>query len=116
MKDNRSRMAELQLTPEQKAKMKALREENVKNRKAIVDDKSLTAQQKKEKMDELRKTNQEKMGAVLTPEQRDRMQKYKADGQHNGKKWGNKKSENNGKKWGNKKGNSEKHSPKQQDS
>jgi Spy/CpxP family protein refolding chaperone len=62
-------MEELDLTTNQKTQMKALQENMKQQRDAIKNDASLTAVQKKEKMEELHKAQSQKVDAILTPEQ-----------------------------------------------
>jgi periplasmic protein CpxP/Spy len=62
-------MDNLNLTADQKAQMKTMREDSKQQRDAIQNDASLTQDQKKEKMKELHKTQSDKMNSILTPEQ-----------------------------------------------
>ncbi len=75
-------MKDLNLTEEQKAKMKALREEQKKELQALKGNKSATQEQRKE----LHKKYREQMQAILTPEQRQQMQKMKEERKASGKK------------------------------
>ena len=59
----------LNLTPEQKADLKSIRENERQQAQAIKNDSSLTADQKKAKFKELRKSSREQMMAKLTPDQ-----------------------------------------------
>ncbi|HSV11408.1 MAG TPA: hypothetical protein VLI68_11590 [Hanamia sp.] len=85
-----SMMNNLNLTADQKAKMKELRENGKQQREAISNDASLTQDQKKEKMKELHKTQSDKMNSILTPEQqatwKANMQQMKQNRKMNGKK------------------------------
>ncbi len=63
-------MADLNLTEEQGQKMKALNEEGRAKMEAVRNDASLNDDQKKAKMTELRKAQNEKRMAILTPEQK----------------------------------------------
>ena len=63
-------MADLNLTEEQGQKMKALNEEGRAKIEAVRNDASLNDDQKKAKMMELRKAQNEKRMAILTPEQK----------------------------------------------
>ena len=63
-------MADLNLTEEQGQKMKALNEEGRAKMEAVRNDASLNDDQKKAKMMELRKAQNEKRMAILTPEQK----------------------------------------------
>lgn len=71
-----NRMAEmLALTDDQKAKLKPVFEQNAKDMKALMEDQSLTREQKREKFSALRKTSHEAVEAVLTPEQKEKLAK-----------------------------------------
>ena len=61
-------MAQLNLTPDQKTQMKALRENMQQQRNAIQNDASLTAVQKKEKMNALHK-DRNKQNKMNQPQQ-----------------------------------------------
>lgn len=63
-------MKDLNLTPEQKSKMKELHLANRQEMDAIKNDQSLSEEQKKAKMQELRKIQKEKSKALLTAEQK----------------------------------------------
>lgn len=82
-------MADLNLTADQKAQMKSLHENMKQQRDAIKNDASLTADQKKDKMKELHKSQQEKMNSILTPDQQAKrkafMEQGKQDHKMNGK-------------------------------
>ena len=60
---------ELNLSKDQKVQMKALHQENKQQMEAIKNDASLTPDQKKEKMKELRKSQSAKINSILTPDQ-----------------------------------------------
>lgn len=60
---------ELNLTPQQQADLKSIRENMKQQAQAIKNDSSLTADQKKAKFKELRKSSHEQMMAKLTPDQ-----------------------------------------------
>ena len=66
----RNPMADLNLSEEQGQKMKALNEESRTKMEAIRNDASLNDDQKKAKMMEFRKSQNEKRMAILTPEQK----------------------------------------------
>lgn len=84
MKQNRhDMMSQLDLTKDQKEKVKSLNEDNKSKVEAIRNDNSLTQDQKREKMKELRKSHQEGMNSILTKDQQDKMKAYKKD--HRGK-------------------------------
>lgn len=63
-------MKDLNLTSEQKSEMKAMRESNKSAMEAIKNDASLTQDQKKEKMLQLRKDQKAKTQALLTADQK----------------------------------------------
>jgi Spy/CpxP family protein refolding chaperone len=87
-------MDNLNLTADQKAQLKTMREDAKQQREAIQNDASLTQDQKKEKMKELHKTQSEKMNSILTPEQqatwKANMQQMKENNKMNGKRGKNK--------------------------
>src|SRR5438270_6857079 len=60
---------ELNLTPDQQAELKSIRENMRQQAQAIKNDSSLSADQKKAKFKELRKSSHEQMMAKLTPDQ-----------------------------------------------
>ena len=60
---------ELNLTADQQAELKSIRENMRQQAQAIKNDSSLTADQKKAKFKELRKSTHEQMMAKLTPDQ-----------------------------------------------
>lgn len=64
----------LNLTPEQQADLKSIRENERQQFQAIKNDSSLTQDQKKAKFKEIRKSSHEQMMAKLTPDQQ---QKFK---------------------------------------
>lgn len=74
----------LNLTPEQKADLKSIRENEKQQAQAIKNDSSLTPDQKKAKFKELRKSSHEQMMAKLTPEQQ---QKFKEMRKENRGRW-----------------------------
>ncbi len=63
------------LTAEQKAKLKAARE-NRENPRQVFASLNLTAQQRSQ-MQEIKRSSREQMDAILTPEQRQQLQQYK---------------------------------------
>lgn len=85
-----NRFAQLNLTPDQKTQMQKIRQENMQQRKAIKDDKSLTDQQRSAKMKELNKANKKEMDKVLTKEQKEQM-KTARQSRKNGKMMQNRK-------------------------
>jgi Spy/CpxP family protein refolding chaperone len=64
---------ELNLTADQQAKMKQIREQNMASMKAIRDDQSLTPEQRQQKMQALHESMKTQMEAILTPEQQKKM-------------------------------------------
>jgi Spy/CpxP family protein refolding chaperone len=75
---------ELNLTPEQKSELKSIRENERSQAKAIKNDSSLTADQKKAKLKELRKTSHEQMMAKLTPDQQAKFKQMRKE--HRGRR------------------------------
>lgn len=76
---------ELNLTPEQQADLKSIRENEKQQAQAIKNDSSLTADQKKAKFKELRKSGHEQMMAKLTPDQQKKFKEMRKE--HRGH-WG----------------------------
>ncbi|MGV3720761.1 MAG: hypothetical protein ACO1SX_07600 [Actinomycetota bacterium] len=72
-------LAALNLTAEQKAKLKAMHEEQKPHRDAITKDAALSMADKKQKLRELRKESHEKFLAVLTPEQREKLAAHRKE-------------------------------------
>jgi Spy/CpxP family protein refolding chaperone len=70
-------MQDLNLTAEQKTQMKTLHHDMMQQRNAIQHDASLSADQKKEKMKELHQTQTQKMNAILTPDQQEKMKAFR---------------------------------------
>jgi Spy/CpxP family protein refolding chaperone len=79
---------ELNLTPEQKADLKSIRENERQQAKAINNDSSLTADQKKAKFKDLRKSSHEQMMAKLTPDQQKKFKEMRKE--HRGHRHGRK--------------------------
>ena len=72
---------QLNLSASQKSKVKAISDGSRAKAKAIGDNKSLTEDQKRAKLMELRKATLEKVKAVLTAQQKDKLEKlFKAHG------------------------------------
>ena len=70
---------ELNLTPEQQADLKSIRENMKQQAQAIKNDSSLTADQKKAKFKELHKSSREQMMAKLTPDQQAKFKEMKKE-------------------------------------
>jgi len=66
-------LAELNLTDAQKSQIKPILMDHHKAVKAIREDSKLTADEKKAKVKELSKDAHEKIAAILTPEQKDKL-------------------------------------------
>ena len=79
---------ELNLTPEQKADLKSIRDNEKQQAQAIKSDSSLTPDQKKAKFKELRKSSHEQMMAKLTPEQQQKFKEMRKE--HRGHRHGRK--------------------------
>jgi Spy/CpxP family protein refolding chaperone len=74
-KEHKEKMAkELGLTADQKKQLNALQQDQRKQMKGVKNDSSLSAEQKQAKVKEIRQAGIEKRDALLTPEQRDKMQ------------------------------------------
>jgi len=69
----------LNLTPEQKADLKSIRDNERQQAQAIKDDSSLTPDQKKAKFKELRKSSHEQMMAKLTPDQQKKFKEMRKE-------------------------------------
>jgi periplasmic protein CpxP/Spy len=78
----------LNLTPEQKADLKSIRENEKQHAQAIKNDSSLTPDQKKAKFKELRKSSHEQMMAKLTPDQQAKFKEMRKErrGHRHGRK------------------------------
>ncbi len=77
------RMQDLNLTADQQTQMKSLHQDMMQQRKAIQSDASLSTDQKKEKMKELRQNQMQKMNAILTPDQQRKMKAFRGQGKQN---------------------------------
>ena len=80
---------ELNLTDDQKAALKSIRVNEKQQAQAIKNDSSLTADQKKAKFKELRKTSREQMMAKLTPDQQQKFKEMRKEHRghgHHGRK------------------------------
>lgn len=87
---------ELDLTDAQKAQMKPILKQAAEERKALMEDTSLTMEQKREKGMALRKSTEDKVDAILTSEQKVKAKEFRAahggpEGGPAGKKGGKKK-------------------------
>jgi Spy/CpxP family protein refolding chaperone len=69
----------LNLTDQQQQQAKALREDFKKQMSTLKEDKSLTDEQRKEKMKEMAKQQHEKMQSILTPEQKEQAEKMRSE-------------------------------------
>lgn len=81
-KDKRSRrdmMKELNLTRDQRQKLKESKSSNQSAKAAIENDNTLTADQKKVKLRELRKAQLEKLKTILSPEQIEKLRKMRQE-------------------------------------
>lgn len=89
---------DLNLTADQKTKVKDLRESGKQQREAIQNDASLTSDQRKAKMKELAKSQNEKMNNILTPDQQAKRkayaQKMRGNRKMHGQKGGNRPNRN----------------------
>ncbi len=66
-------LKELNLTSDQKSKVKAILKDSIEKRKGIMADAKLTPEQKKANIKDLRKEIHGQVLAVLTPEQREKL-------------------------------------------
>jgi len=69
--------AQLNLTPDQKEKLKPILQDEAQQMQTVRDDTSLTKQQKWSKSREIQQSFQPKVNAVLTPEQQDKLKQMK---------------------------------------
>jgi len=76
----------LNLTDDQKAQMKKIREDAKSQMDAVKNDTSLSADQKQAKMKQIRRDSHKQVEAMLTPEQRKTMKEWRHEhhGQRNG--------------------------------
>lgn len=70
---------ELNLTADQKEKMKKLREDNMQKMDAIKNNSSLTDEQKGEQMKTLRQDQKKSMDVILTDEQKSKMKQLRQE-------------------------------------
>jgi len=81
-KRNGNMMKDLNLTEAQKAQLKESRQSAKQQMDAIKNDASLSQDQKKTKMQELRESQREKMNSILTPDQKAKMHPERKDWKH----------------------------------
>lgn len=72
-------LKELNMTEEQKGKVKEIMKANKAAKKAIEDDSSLSAEQKKAKIKQLRLSQMQKLKTVLSPEQIEKFKKLRSE-------------------------------------
>lgn len=77
----------LQLTDEQKAKIKSIVSNAREQARKIRTDTALTPEQKRKQLLELRRNTRQEIGSVLTPEQREKMRKLWAWRWHRWQMW-----------------------------
>lgn len=70
-------MKELNLSDDQKAKLKEAREANKAKKEAILSDSKLTEEQKHEQLKEMHKAESKNMKGLLTDEQKKKMKEFK---------------------------------------
>lgn len=75
----RKKMEDLNLSREQKKQVRDMKKQQDEAKAAIENDPSLTPEQKRDKMRELRKARQEKLKKILTPEQKEKLRNAAAD-------------------------------------
>ena len=96
-KERKEKMAkDLGLTDDQKKQLKSLKQDQRKQMDAVRKDSSLTQEQKQAKFKEIHQSGMEKRDALLTPEQREKMQHLRAEheakeGKEGGHHWRHKK-------------------------
>ena len=73
--ERRKQLAQLNLSREQKGKLKEMNKSGKAERNAIDNDESLTTEQKIEKQKSLRREKQQRLNEILSPEQKE---KYKS--------------------------------------
>lgn len=78
-RQGRSGYEKLDLTDKQKEELKSERNDFASRLKELNADKSLNKDSRKAKANELRTAHKEKVGKILTPEQRERMEKIRAE-------------------------------------
>ncbi|HYK50810.1 MAG TPA: hypothetical protein VEU94_13875 [Terriglobales bacterium] len=71
----------LDLTDDQKEKMRPILEDESSQMKAVEGDSSLTSQQKHKKTREIRMASKSQMSAILTPEQKQKIQQGRTHGE-----------------------------------
>ena len=70
---------DLGLTEDQKSQIRSIREQAKEQGKALREDTSLTPEQKREQVGEIRRNAQEQISGLLTPEQRERWERRRRD-------------------------------------
>lgn len=76
--DGMNKMKDLNLSEEQKTKLREQRTANKEKRDAIVNDSKLSDEQKKEQLSNLHKAQKDEMKSLLTDEQKAKMKELKA--------------------------------------
>ncbi len=79
---------QLNLTDEQKAKLKPVLEDEMKQMQAVRQDSSLSRDQRREKMMQIHQSTKPQIEAVLTPEQKDKLNRMHEERQQ---RWKNRK-------------------------
>jgi Spy/CpxP family protein refolding chaperone len=69
--------SELNLTDDQKTQLKGIVQDEVQQIKAVRDDSSLSPDQKKAKVTEIRQSHKSQMSSILTPEQQKKLETIK---------------------------------------
>lgn len=77
---------DLNLSDDQKEKLKPILQDEVQQMKSVQADNSLSTQQRRKKMREIHKTYEPQVQAVLTPEQKDKLKNMKQEGRQ-GRRW-----------------------------
>ena len=83
-KERKEMVKQLDLTSQQKHEMKAFHNSLTQEKKAIENNTALTADQKKSQMEALKEKRHQKLEAILTPEQKEKMKAFKTETPHRG--------------------------------
>lgn len=77
---------DLNLSDDQKEKLKPILQDEVQQMKNVQADNSLSTEQRRKKMRQIHKTYEPQVQAVLTPEQKDKLKSMKQEGRQ-GRRW-----------------------------
>ena len=91
MRENAKKMAkELDLTADQQAKIEAIHKQSRDAMRALHDDTTLSEEQKREKSKALRKSSEEQVHALLSPEQQTKAKELRGNRGERGERGGGK--------------------------